>query len=222
MTSYGHDDNNQQTTVDDPPQHTQQIAFPSQRAYEEHDDAAAEEAEPVFSRALQYDRFGGTNWGAGFFGAVVTLSLGTALLAGVAAVSALLGARPDTALERAAQSPLTSLVGTAAVLLGLFVVACYAGGYVAGRMSRFDGGRQGFASWLLAVAVTALATGLALVATARAGAADLPASGLPEGLSPWWAVGSAAALLLGSLLAAVAGGRLGRRYHRRVDEAGYA
>ena len=38
------------------------------------------------------------------------------------------------------------------------VIAYFAGGYVAGRMSRFDGGRQGLAVWIWSiVAIAALA-----------------------------------------------------------------
>ena len=33
-------------------------------------------------------------------------------------------------------------------------VAYFAGGYVAGRMSRFDGARQGLGTWLLGLVVT--------------------------------------------------------------------
>ena len=34
------------------------------------------------------------------------------------------------------------------------MIAYYAGGYVAGRMSRFDGARQGFGVWLFGLLVT--------------------------------------------------------------------
>ena len=42
----------------------------------------------------------------------------------------------------------------AAILVLILMLAYYAGGYVAGRMARFDGSRQGFRVWLLGLLVT--------------------------------------------------------------------
>ena len=39
-------------------------------------------------------------------------------------------------------------------MLVVLVVSYFAGGYVAGRMSRFDGARQGLGVWLVALIVT--------------------------------------------------------------------
>ena len=39
------------------------------------------------------------------------------------------------------------------------IATLYGGGYVAGRMARFDGGRQGFRVWLLGLLVTIAAAG---------------------------------------------------------------
>jgi hypothetical protein len=51
----------------------------------------------------------------------------------------------STATTQAAQDPKTvSIVGAVALLVVLFV-AYYCGGYVAGRMARFHGVRQGLA-----------------------------------------------------------------------------
>lgn len=221
MTTYGQHDG-QPTVYEDPPEETQRFPFPAQRVHDERDDASPDE--PLFSHERQYERYGGTNWGAAFFGAVVTASVGVVLAAAVAGGAAVLGASPDTVQANSAQSPRTVLIGSAAVLLGLLVASCYAGGYVAGRMSRFDGGRQGFASWLLALVVGVVTGGFALLAVGRTGLVDLPGLGeLPRpGGSPLaWAAGTAAVLLLGSLLAAVSGGKVGRQYHQKVDDAGY-
>ena len=40
------------------------------------------------------------------------------------------------------------------LLIAALVIAYYCGGYVSGRMSRFDGGRQGFGTWAIGLAVT--------------------------------------------------------------------
>jgi hypothetical protein len=39
------------------------------------------------------------------------------------------------------------------------MIAFYTGGYVAGRLARFDGGRQGFGVWMIALVVALLAGG---------------------------------------------------------------
>ena len=47
-------------------------------------------------------------------------------------------------------------LGGAIALLVVLMIAYYCGGYVAGRMSRFDGTRQGVGAWLFGIAVTVL------------------------------------------------------------------
>jgi hypothetical protein len=91
-------------------------------------------------------------------------------------------------------------------------------------MSRFDGARQGIGAWLIGLTVTVVLA----VAGALLGAQynvlerlDLPA--LPVGDSEL-ATGGAIALvvvLAGTLLAAMAGGKSGERYHRKIDRAGF-
>ena len=49
------------------------------------------------------------------------------------------------------------------MLLVVLSLAYYAGGYVAGRMSRFDGGKQGLAVWIIGLLVTLLAIGIGAV-----------------------------------------------------------
>ena len=223
MTTYGQHDDQATTTYHDPPEETARFPFPAQRPHDEPDQPTPDV--PLYSHEQQYERYGGTNWGAGFFGAVVTATLGVAFAGMVADVAVLLGATPETLRSNATGSPQAVLIGAVAVLLGVLVAACYAGGYVAGRMSRFDGGRQGFAAWLLAATITVVAGGFGLLALGGARLVDLPGllGDLPRpGGSPLaWAAGSAAVLLLGSLLAAVAGGKVGRQYHQKVDDAGY-
>jgi hypothetical protein len=115
-------------------------------------------------------------------------------------------------------------VGGAIALLIVLGIAYYCGGYVAGRMSRFDGARQGLGAWLIGLIVT--------IVLAVAGAVlgdeynvleqlDLPA--LPVGDSEL-ATGGAialAVLVVGTLLAAVGGGKAGERFHRKIDRTGF-
>ncbi|HEX5781878.1 MAG TPA: hypothetical protein VFX80_08150, partial [Solirubrobacteraceae bacterium] len=95
----------------------------------------------------------------------------------------------------------------------------------AGRMSRFDGARQGMGSWLIGLIVTVILA----IAGALLGAEynvlerlNLPA--LPVGESELLGGGAIAlaAVILGTLLAAIMGGKAGERYHRKVDRAGFA
>jgi hypothetical protein len=113
--------------------------------------------------------------------------------------------------------------GGIAVLVVLFL-AYLAGGYVAGRMSRFDGARQGLAVWiigLLVVLVLAIA-GVALGAQYNVlQQLNLPRIPVDEGTATTAGIITLVAILLVTLLGAVLGGKLGERYHRRVDRAGF-
>jgi hypothetical protein len=114
---------------------------------------------------------------------------------------------------------LTGMV-TALVVLA---IAYLTGGYVAGRLARFDGARNGLLAWLLGLVLTVLA-GIAaavvgmntdLVATLRLPtAAPVDASTLTMSSAVLLAV-----TVLVTALAAAIGGRLGERFHRRVDRA---
>jgi hypothetical protein len=170
-------------------------------------------------RARQREEFGGINWGAAFFGWLVAVGLGALLVGLLAAAGAAVG------LTELSESDTTEIgVGGAIALLVALAVAYFAGGYVAGRMSRFDGARQGVGTWLLGLIVTIL---LAIVGAVLGSEynvlerLELPA--VPVGDSEL-ATGGALALaivLIGTLIAAVAGGKAGERYHRRVDRVGF-
>jgi hypothetical protein len=160
------------------------------------------------ARALQHERYGGARIGSAFFGWLVAVGLTVLLgvLAGV--VSAAVGAR----------GPVVSLVVPVVVL----VVAYFAGGYVAGRLARFDGARNGFLAWVvgmlgsLALAVVGVFVGAQYDVLSRVALPALPAS-LEQ--VTWSAVVAVAAAVLGTLLAAALGGKAGEGFHRRVDRA---
>jgi hypothetical protein len=173
-------------------------------------------------RARQREEFGGLNWGAAFFGWLVAVGLGALLVGLLAAAGATVGL---TALEPDTVGEATEIgLGGAIALLVALAVAYFAGGYVAGRMSRFDGARQGVGTWLLALVVTIV---LAIVGAVLGSEynvlerLELPA--VPVGDTEL-ATGGALALaivVVGTLIAAVAGGKAGERYHRKVDRAGF-
>jgi MFS family permease len=87
-------------------------------------------------------------------------------------------------------------------------------------MSRFDGGRQGFGTWLIGVIITVLfAAGGAILGSKYnvLSALNLPRIPVHEGTLATGAAITLAAIVLGTLIAAMLGGRIGRRYHRKVD-----
>src|SRR3954449_4354217 len=104
--------------------------------------------------AAQHARFGGIKWGAAFFGWLSANGLAVVLIAMLSAAGVALGLanNVDTADEAANQASEIGIGGGIAVLVVLFL-AYLAGGYVAGRMARFDGARQGLAVWLVGLIV---------------------------------------------------------------------
>jgi hypothetical protein len=167
------------------------------------------------------ERYGGVNWGAAFFGWVTAIGIGALLTALLSAAGAAIGFTELT--DQAGSAETVSLAG-AILLLAVALIAYFAGGYVAGRMSRFDGARQGLATWLWAViAVIVLA-----IVGAVAGSEynlfsdiDLPRIPVDEGTVTAGGAITLIVIALGTLLAAMAGGKAGQRYHARVDRVGY-
>jgi hypothetical protein len=170
------------------------------------------------------DMYGGVDWLASFLGFVFAIVAGAifSLIAGL--VLAPLGFSVDLGGGEIGAAVITGLV-----LLGILVFLTYFfGGYVAGRLARFDGGRNG-AMLLLWSGVTVLV--LALVNAILAG--FLPSAISDDinnfiqsdllstigGLSQLGIVGVVVfvgALLL-ALLGGFLGGRLGSRYHAEID-----
>jgi hypothetical protein len=173
----------------------------------------------------QHARFGGIKWGAAFFGWLTANGLAVLLVALLSAAGVALGLanNVDTADEAARQAQTLGVGGGIAVLVVLFL-AYLAGGYVAGRMSRFDGARQGLAVWLVGLIVVLLlaAAGLALGAQYNVlQQLNLPRIPIDEGTATTAGIVTLVAILLVTLLGAVLGGKLGDRFHRRVDRAGF-
>jgi hypothetical protein len=190
------------------------------------DEAAREEAarEEVVARDrdLARRRYGGTNWGACFFGWLVAIALTILLTSIVGAVLAAVGSSTNVTQSDAQQQAGTIGVAAAITLFVVLVIGYYAGGYVAGRMSRFSGGRQGLGVWLIGIAVTLVAVALGAIFGHQYNLldrVDLPRIPLSTEQLGWGGAVTAVAVLVGTLLAAVLGGALGRRYHARVDHA---
>src|SRR5918997_1851417 len=119
-------------------------------------DGAATTAALDRARARQRDQFGGINWGASFFGWLVAVGVAAILTSLLVAAGAAIGLTESDVTNSAEEITL----GGGIALLVVLMLAYYAGGYVAGRMSRFDGARQGIGTWVIGLVVT-IAIGIA-------------------------------------------------------------
>jgi heme/copper-type cytochrome/quinol oxidase subunit 1 len=173
-------------------------------------------------REAAYERFGGINWGAAFFGWLVAVGVAAILTGITGAVLAGIGSDQNITRADAEASAGTYGVVAAVVLLVIMSLAYYAGGYVSGRMSRFDGGKQGLGAWLVGLLVSLVTVAIGAVAGSeydifeRVNLPTLPLTSDELGLGGLLA---ALAILVGTLLFAMAGGKVGTRYHAKVDRA---
>jgi hypothetical protein len=175
--------------------------------------------------AAQRARFGGIRWGAALFGWLSANGLAVLLLALLSAAGVAIGLTNglDTVDDAAQQAGTVGLAGGIGLLVVLFL-AYLAGGYVAGRMARFDGPRQGLAVWVIGLVVVVVLALVAVVLGAEYNVLqrlDLPRIPVDEGTATTAGLVTLGAIVVATLLGAVLGGRLGTRYHRRVDRAGF-
>jgi hypothetical protein len=167
------------------------------------------------------EKFGGFNLGADFFGWVVATGVAVLLLALVGAIGGPIAGGSFASPRQAAGAATTiGLIG-GIVLLIVLAIAYFAGGYVAGRMSRFDGVRQGLGVWLIGLVITILlAIAGAILGSSFNLLAQLNLPTVPNASS--LGIGALITLVLVlvvTLLAALGGGRTGQRYHGKVDRA---
>ena len=178
--------------------------------------------------AREKEEYGGIKIGSAFFGwltATGTAVLLTALAAAAGAVFGLSGVTDaqDAVAQATENAETIGIVGGIVLVVVLFV-AYYCGGYVAGRMARFDGAKQGLAVWLWAVVIAILLALLGLVAGSQYNVLSqlntfpqIPVSG--GDLTTGGVIALVAAAVV-SLAGAVLGGIAGMRFHRKVDRAG--
>jgi hypothetical protein len=176
------------------------------------------------ARARQREEYGGTNWGAAFFGWLVAVGVAVLLTGILAAAGAAIGLTETTSKAADNASAETLSVAGAIALAVVLAIAYYCGGYVAGRMSRFDGARQGIGAWAIGLLITLAAAVLAVIAGSEYNVverANLPR--LPVGTETLTTGGAIASIVIlaGTLLFAALGGIAGARYHRKVDRAGF-
>ena len=172
----------------------------------------------VAMRARQRDRFGGIRWGSAFFGLLSAIGLAAILLGLAAAAGVAIGVSEIKDVTNGDAE--TIGLGGAILVLAILALSWYCGGYVAGRMARFDGARQGIGVWMWT-----LVLGAALAIAAVIGGSEydvLQQLNLPnvavgdQSLTTTGLITLAAALVV-TLVFAIVGGKAGDLYHRRVD-----
>ena len=174
-------------------------------------------------RERQRDEYGGFNVGAAFFGWLVAVGMAALLSAILSAAGAAIGL--TSLCESGARSSADTISIVGGILFVLVLVLAYlAGGYVAGRMSRFDGARQGVGVWLFGLVVTIVLAVVGAIAGSEynvLGRLNLPRIPIDEGSLATGGAIALVAILVGTLVGALLGGKAGERYHRKVDRAGY-
>jgi hypothetical protein len=173
-------------------------------------------------RARQREEFGGFNFGAAFFGWLVATGLAVLLIAILGAAGAAIGLTQLSEADTRDSAATISIVGGALLILVL-AIAYYAGGYVAGRLSRFDGARQGLGGWLFGVVVTILLAAAGAVLGSEYNVLqrlDLPRIPIDEGSLSTGGLIALGAILLATLCTAIVGGKVGERFHRKVHRVG--
>jgi hypothetical protein len=178
--------------------------------------------------AREKERFGGFKFGSAFFGWLTASGAAVLLTAAAAAIGGAIGYGTGVTVEEAADAaaadPGTVTVVSAIVVGLILLIAYFAGGYVAGRMARFSGVKQGIAVWLWAILIAVVLAVLTAVAGSQwdilrtvNSFPRLPVTPETATLTGiLTAIGAAVIALAGAIL----GGMAGMRYHRRVDRVG--
>jgi hypothetical protein len=180
--------------------------------------------------AREKEAFGGIKVGSAFFGWVAAAGIAVLLTSLLTAAGVVLSLTSNTSTADITQqasaatgtAKTVGLIGAILLLVVLFV-AYYCGGYVAARMARFNGARQGLAVWLWGIVFALLIFILVRIAGSRYNILtnlNLPRIPVGEGTVTTAAIIAIAAIILVTLGAAVLGGLAGMRFHRNVDKAG--
>lgn len=166
------------------------------------------------------DMYGGVDWLGSFLGFVFSLVAGGFLFLVAGLILIPLGFSLNLGEGSIGPAMITGLVVVGIILF----LTYFFGGYVAGRLARFDGGRNGAMTvlWSLVVMVLVAVVGGFL----PGGLSDQLRDFIQNGVGP--AIGGLldleiagivilAAVLLIAILGGFAGGRMGSRYHSEID-----
>jgi hypothetical protein len=178
--------------------------------------------------AREREAFGGIKIGSAFFGWLAATGMAVLLTALVAAAGTAVGLATNTdvnaAVGRAASNRTVGIAGIIILLVILFA-SYYSGGYVAGRMARFNGAKQGFMVWIWALIAAVLVAVLGMIAGEQfnilAQLNSFPRIPVNEGQVTTTGIIAAVVVALVALVGAVLGGMAGMHFHRKVDRAGF-
>jgi hypothetical protein len=186
---------------------------------------AALDAESLYLR--EHNAYGGIRLGSAFFGWLTASALMVLITSAAVGVAAAFGMANETEVRGWADNLMASngaTAITAAVALAVIVLLAYfGGGYVAGRMARFDGIRQGLVVWLWGIVMSVVAglVGLTVGGFRLLTGPVVPVVERPLQELTFPALITLAVVLLASLAGALLGGAAGMRYHRAVDRSGF-
>jgi amino acid transporter len=172
------------------------------------------------------ERFGGFKFGSAFFGWLTATGTGVILTALVAATGAALGLGITENGQNTLDEGDTTTIGIigAIALVVVLLVSYFCGGYVAGRMARFDGLKQGLAVWLWAIVIAIVVAIIGAIAGSQfnllGNLNSFPRIPVNEGALTTTGIITAIVLVVASLAGALLGGKAGMRFHRKVDRAG--
>ena len=170
--------------------------------------------EPYGGIPAARERFGGLDIPAGIVGAVTGLASAAILAALVGAVIGTIGS-PDNLTRDAQELPMWSLIAGVAALFVAYLI----GGWVAGRMARYDGARNGFTTGIWSLIIVGLLAALGAWI-------DAEYNGLFHIARPdwfawdaltWETLIGAGAAILAVFIGGTIGGMWGELYHRRAD-----
>jgi hypothetical protein len=170
-------------------------------------------------RERQKDEFGGFSWLSTLAGWLSAAGL-TAILTGIlSAAGAALALNQVGSSVSGSEADTIGLAGGIALLVVLAIAYLF-GGYVAGRMARFDGARQGVGVWLWGVLIALAIAALAAIGGSKYNVLDalnLPRLPVDSGTLTTGGLIALVASLAVTLGAAIMGGKIGERFHKKVD-----
>jgi hypothetical protein len=175
-------------------------------------------AEPVVDAELLSYR--GFKFGAAFFGWLIAIAMSVLLTLAVSAAALGTAEVLDYTRGKAEAQAGAAAMTAAAVAVLMLTLACYTGGYVAGRLARFDGGRQGLGVWMFALLFAVLMAGGGALLNSQYDLLDKlsrPDISLTNSELTTGGIIAAAALIVLTLLFAILGGKAGKRYHDKID-----
>jgi hypothetical protein len=174
----------------------------------------------AFRRERQKDEFGGFSWLSTLAGWLSAAGL-TAILTGVlSAAGAALALNQVGSKVTGSEAKTIGLAGGIALLVVL-AIGYFFGGYVAGRMARFDGARQGVGVWLWGILIAVAVAALAAIGGSKYNVLDalnLPRLPVDSGKLTTGGLVALVASLAVTLGAAILGGKTGERFHKKVDQ----